>query len=282
VDVRGLLGGHSGLDINLGRGNSIAILAEMLQEAIEAGLVLSVDTISGGNLRNAIPREASAVVRVMPGHAEDLEVVALQKLGDAQEALGDADPGLRIEVTPAEGLERTIPVAAITPFLEMLLAMPRGVLAMSADIEGLVQTSNNLAVVRDGGDHLSVQACTRSSIAAELEEARARIGAGVEAIGGCVEMDEAYPGWKPDLASPILARCIAVHERVFGHPPKVKAVHAGLECGILGRAAPGLDMVSMGPNIHHPHSPDEDVEIASVGRFYGYLKAVVADFASGT
>ena len=280
VIVRGLLGGHSGLDINLGRGNSIAILCDLLAEAIDAGLVVGVDTLAGGNLRNAIPREASAVVRVLPGHRDDLEVVALKKLTDHLEELGEADPGLAIDLEAAAGADSMIPAQALSPLLAMLLEMPRGVLAMSEDLEGLVQTSNNLAVVRDQGDRLTVQASTRSSVAAELEEARDRIAACMEARGGAVERDEAYPGWKPDMTSAVLARCVAVHEELFGAPPAVKAIHAGLECGILGEAVPGLDMVSMGPNIHFPHSPDEHIEIPSVGRFWGYLKAVVKELAS--
>ena len=280
VEVKGLLGGHSGLDIDLGRGNSIAILAGLLAEAIEAGLVVGVDTIAGGNLRNAIPREASAVVRVLEGHREDLEVVTLKKLTEAREELGSADPGLAITLADAAGGE-TVPAVAMAPLLAMLLEMPRGPLAMSADLEGLVQTSNNLAVVRDRGDVLTVQASTRSSVAAELEEARDRIAAGMEAAGGAVERDEAYPGWKPDMSSAVLARCVAVHERMFGGKPEVKAIHAGLECGILGEAVPGMDMISMGPNIHFPHSPDEHIEIPSVGRFWEYLKGVVADLAGG-
>jgi dipeptidase D len=281
VVVRGLLGGHSGLDINLGRGNSIAILSDLIGEAIEAGLVLGVDALAGGNLRNAIPRESSAVVRVLPGHREDLEVVALKKLDEHREALGEADPGLLIDLQDAEGLTSTIPAPTMAPLLAMLLEMPRGVLAMSEDLEGLVQTSNNLAVVRDLGDSLTVQASTRSSVGAELEEARDRIAACMEARGGVVERDEAYPGWKPDMGSAVLARCVAVHEQMFGEKPAVKAIHAGLECGILGEAVPGLDMISMGPNIHFPHSPDEHIEIPSVGRFWDYLKAVVKDLARG-
>ncbi len=278
IDVKGLLGGHSGLDIHLGRGNSIAILAGLIAEAIEAELVVGVDTFRGGNLRNAIPREAHAIVRVLDGHRDDLEVVALKKLREAREELGEADPGLAIELNDVAGGE-TVPAEAMVPLLAMLLEMPRGVLEMSEDIEGLVQTSNNLAVVKDLGETLTVQASTRSSVAAELEEARDRIAACMEAAGGEVERDEAYPGWKPDMDSAVLARCVAVHERMFGSKPAVKAIHAGLECGILGEAVPGMDMVSMGPNIHFPHSPDEHIEIPSVGRFWEYLKAVVADLA---
>jgi dipeptidase D len=278
--VSGLLGGHSGLDINLGRGNSIAILATLLIDLIEDGHVLAIDTISGGNLRNAIPREASAVVRVMEGCEDAIAALAGTMVDAERQRLGEADPGLVIAVEPAQGGEATIPAQTLAPLLAMALSIPRGPLVMSADLEGLVQTSNNLAVLKDLGDRLTIQASSRSSVAAELEDTRNAIAALMEAAGGSVERDEAYPGWKPDMDSAVLARCVAVHEQLFGSKPAVKAIHAGLECGILGEAVPGMDMVSMGPNIHFPHSPDEHIEIPSVARFWDYLVAVVADLAA--
>jgi len=152
---------------------------------------------------------------------------------------------------------------------------------MSKEIEGLVETSNNLAVVKDDGAVLTVLTSSRSSVEAELTRIRDEICAKVEDAGGTVHREPGYPGWQPNLSSPLLARARAVHREKFGTDPEVKAIHAGLECGILGERVPGLDMISIGPSIFAPHSPDEHISISSVQRFWSYLTALVGELAKG-
>ncbi len=279
IKVGGLRGGHSGLDIGLGRGNAILILGRLVQRLLRGGLIRGVDAFTGGSKHNAIPREAWATVRVDPArHAEVEQLVALHREEEAA-ALGDADPGLTIELGAAAGRDDTIAPEAFRPILETLLDLPHGVVAMSPDIEGLVQTSNNVAIVSevDGGVRLYTSA--RSSVEAELAALRDRICARMERSGGAIERDEAYPAWEPDMASPILARCKAVFQQLRGTEPPIKAIHAGLECGIIGEAVDGMDMISFGPDIRHPHSPQEYVGITSVTRTWEFLKALAADLA---
>ncbi len=160
------------------------------------------------------------------------------------------------------------------------MALPHGVFAMSYDIPGLVETSNNLATVATGGDEAAIGLSTRSSIVSALKALRDKIRTAAELAGAAVEENEPYPGWKPNLDSKLLAVVKAVHVREFGKEPALKAIHAGLECGIIGEKYPGMDMVSFGPWIEHPHSPEERVNIPSVETFWKVLRAVLAELAT--
>jgi dipeptidase D len=172
-----------------------------------------------------------------------------------------------------------------TPTTERALALavapPHGVLAMSREIADLVETSNNVAVAEERPGELTLLCSTRSSTASALAAVRGRLAALGRLAGAEVDQPPGYPGWKPDLESPILATVQAVHRRVLGSDPAVKAIHAGLETGLLGEKVPGLDMVSIGPQIEFPHSPDERVHVASVGRFWELLRATLAELARG-
>ncbi len=281
IKVAGLLGGHSGLDIHLGRGNALIVLARLLDQAAERKLISAVQTFSGGNMHNAIPREARAVVRVPGGCLPALVHLAGERLEAEREDLGEADPGLRIEVGPTAGGGDAVAVAEMERLVHLVMELPHGVTEMSEEIEGLVQTSNNIAVLEDTGDAFLLKTSTRSSVAANLERLRDHICSAIEAAGGTIaEREEAYPGWEPDMDSPVLARARRVHRETFGVEAEVKAIHAGLECGIIGEAVPGMDMVSLGPTIMSPHSPDERISIPSVQQFYRFLVALLADLAA--
>ena len=161
--------------------------------------------------------------------------------------------------------------------LDFLLACPHGVLRMHPQIAGLTETSNNLAIIRTGTSSVKVLSSSRSSIGPALAAVRRSLKALGDLAGASVRQPAGYPGWAPNLASPLLAKIQAIHERVFGKKAEVVAVHAGLECGIIGEKFPGMDMISFGPNIRHPHSPDEKVEVASVQKFWDFLLAVLKD-----
>ncbi len=279
IRVRGLKGGHSGLDIHLGRGNAVVVLARLLERLIEVGLLLGIDTFGGGNMHNAIPREARATVRVAPSSKEALNGEIAARLAAEKEALNDADPGLTIAAHAAEGLATTHPVEGLERILHFLQEVPHGVVEMSPDIDGLVQTSNNLAVAKDEGDTILVHTSSRSSVSANLERLRDHICAAMDDVGASVDREDAYPGWEPNMDSQLLARCQRVHAELFDAEPEIKAIHAGLECGIIGERIPGMDMASIGPNIFFPHSPDEHVEIASVAKFWTFLVGVVESLA---
>jgi len=278
VSVGGLKGGHSGVDIHLQRGNSIALLARALHAAC-ARFGAELVSVSGGNLTNAIPREAEAVVRVARDDRAAFEEALGAELGAAKAELASVDGGLEWKVEKAEEPREVLSDATSARVLAFLTALPHGVARMSDDIPELVETSSNLARVRTDGLTLRVHVSNRSSVGSALAALQRKVAAFAELAGGETEFQEGYPGWKPNMDSPVLAVSRAVHERELGSAPEVKAIHAGLECGVLGERLPGCDMVSFGPQIEFPHSPDERVGIASVGRFWRLLNGVLAELA---
>jgi dipeptidase D len=277
LKVAGLLGGHSGLDIAKARGNAIKVLARALVAGgvLEGGILVSC--IQGGSKRNAIPRESSACVWMAPDR-----LAAFHKAIDAFQdlmriELGKADPGLELKIVDEHCADA--PLDQAPALLRLLLALPHGPLVMNQDLVGLVDTSTNLAIVGIEGDEAKVLCNSRSSVASAMESVRQGLKAAVELAGGTAELTGQYPGWRPNLDSKILAVAKAVWHDRTGKDPEVTAIHAGLECGVIGERAPGMDTISFGPDIRGAHSPDERVSIPSTGRFYDYLKAILAKVA---
>jgi len=279
VQVAGLKGGHSGVDIHLQRGNAIKIMARALYVAALAE-PLRIASLAGGNAHNAIPREAYAVV-VVPG-ANGIPAVVREALESelqaARSELGAVDPGMTFNVADASLPADAMTAADTRKLLSLLTALPHGVMAMSSDIEGLVETSTNLAVVREDDGRVFVLMSSRSSVMSALAALRQRIRAFAELSGADLAEKDGYPSWQPDINSALLKVVKEVHERVAGEA-EIGAVHAGLECGIVGEKYPGMDMISFGPQIDFPHSPDERVKVASVAEFYEVLKAALAELA---
>ena len=270
VELRGLRGGHSGIDISLQRGNAVRLLARLL-EAAGRGSDLRLTDVRGGDKHNAIPREASAGVVVPQDEEGGFRDRLESAFADVQAAFDPADPDMKLSIETDDAPEHALTSTASWRTLHLLHALPHGVLAMSYDIPDLVETSNNVAAVRMEDDRVEVLTSTRSSVASELHAVRARIRGIGHLAGATVKEEEPYPGWKPDLESPILAVLKEAFAEVKGKDPVVEAVHAGLETGIIGEKVPGMDMVSFGPQIDFPHSPDEQVLIPSVERFYRVL-----------
>lgn len=279
LKVTGLRGGHSGIDIHEQRGNAIKIIARLLAKAMHTQ-PCHLAGIKGGNKRNAIPREAVAHLMVLETEVDDLSKLLNDELARIHEELGGKEKNLAVVLEPSdETFKKVLDEASRTKLLRMLLALPHGVETMNYDIEGLVETSNNLATISTGNGEIVIGTSTRSSIASALQALRDRIRSVGELADAAVEENEPYPGWKPNLDSEVLAVVKKVHKREFGEEPEMKAIHAGLECGIIGEKFPGMDMVSFGPWIEHPHSPEERVNIASVESFWKLLKAVLEELA---
>ncbi len=279
VKVRGLRGGHSGVDIHENRGNAVKFLARCLEGARKAGVEFDLVTLVGGSKHNAIPREGDAVVRVAGSDADAFTAAVDGAAAVLKEEYAEIDPNASIEVVPSDDGRGIVDRAQASRFLDALLACPHGVLAMSRAVPGLVETSHNLAVVEDGGDHFSLTTSGRSSVMPALSGLMDQVAAVFRMAGADVEVGGGYPGWKPNPDSPVLKTAMAVYEKALGSRPEVKAIHAGLECGLIGEKFPGMDMVSMGPQIESPHSPDERVQISTVDRFYTVLKATLAELA---
>jgi len=276
--LTGFKGGHSGVDIHLQRGNAISLLARALQ-ALWREFQFEVARIEGGNMHNAIPREATALVRVASGEAARFESALAAQVATIADELAGVEEGVRIEVSTAAASDVPADVWADSTtarVLALLVALPHGVVAMSRDIPGLVETSTNLAKVRTEGLVLRIHQSNRSSVMSSLRATQQRIAAFADLAGGEATQSEGYPGWKPDMGSALLATLREVHSATFGKAPEVKAIHAGLECGLIGEKFPGMDMSSFGPQIEFPHSPDERVLIPSVGRFWQLLTATLA------
>lgn len=278
VKLKGMNGGHSGLDINLQRGNAVQLLARLLHASAQAETVF-LTGIQGGDKHNAIPREAWATV-VMP----DAQWATFSERLDegfagvkAEYAVPEPDMEMTVDETPLPGTVWSADSSLRA--LHLVVGLPHGVVAMSNDIDGLVETSTNLAAVKPADGALRVLMSSRSSVASAMDWIREKIEA-VAALAGCeVEHENGYPGWKPDLDSHLLQVVSGVHERVMGAKPHVEAVHAGLECGIIGEMVPGMDMISFGPQIEYPHSPNERVKVDSVGRFYDLLTETLKELA---
>lgn len=270
VGIGGLHGGHSGIDIHLQRGNAVQILTRILLAGGDAA-PMRIAEFGGGNAHNAIPREAQATVVVDSERAPEVQQAMTAEYERAFAELSSAEPEMKISIESAEAPGEAWDGKTTHRALGLLSALPHGVVTMSYDIPDLVETSNNLATVREGDGGLEIETSSRSSVASALDALRRRIRAVGELAGASVEEDEGYPGWQPDMDSQMLAIVKQVHEQELGVDPEVYAVHAGLECGLIGEMLPGMDMISIGPQIEHPHSPNERVLVPSVERFWRLL-----------
>jgi dipeptidase D len=274
--ISGLKGGHSGLEIILQRGNSNKLMNRFLQHSVvEHGLRLS--SIEGGSLRNAIPRESFAVVTVPPSKADELIkcVGEFEKLYRSE--LSATEPDLKFAISATALPQTVIDAASLDKVMKAINACPNGVMRMSDDMIGLVETSTNLASVKSADGKIYVQCLLRSSVDSAQEDLGSMIKDVFELAGADVVLNGTYPGWKPNMQSSILITMQEVYQKLYGRIPEIKAIHAGLECGLLGGVYPNWDMISFGPTIRFPHSPDEKVHIASVEKFWNYLVNTLKD-----
>jgi dipeptidase D len=278
VIVRGLLGGHSGLDIHKNRGNAIRILTRCLLAA-GAELDLRLVTFDGGSMRNAIPREAEARVVIPQDEGRRFkQIVEAAGARILAEELAGIDDGLEVKVSTVQA-PRCFSTGCTQRTLYLLAGLPNGVTAMSRSIPGLVESSNNVGVVRTTGAKVEIVCCSRSSVMSALDGLVVQIRGLGELAGARIDQPAGYPGWKPNLDSQLLAVARRKYAEAFGSDPELKAVHAGLECGLLTEKYPDLDIVSFGPNILGAHSPDEKVSISSVQRIWKLFTGLVSDLS---
>ena len=270
LTVKGLKGGHSGLDINLGRGNANKIMNVLLMQASKKyGLRLA--EINGGSLRNAIPRESFATVVVPEGEKENFEQFVTEFEEIAQDEFAKADAGLVITAEATDAAKEVFDEKTQSNLFDAVMGCPNGVIAMSNDFEGIVETSTNLAIVKSDGKQVRIDTLQRSLVDANRDKLSAEVRGVFEAASGKASSQGAYPGWKPNPDSTILKEMKEVYNNKFGKVPEVRVIHAGLECGILGATYTNWDMISFGPTIRNPHSPDEKVKIDTVQLFWDYL-----------
>ena len=275
LKVAGLKGGHSGLEIEKNRGNSIKIISRVLQMLAHLGARLT--SLEGGNKHNAIPREAEATLYIPKKAWADAakSVEACERI--IKEELGKADPDLTIALTQKKGGKRgkVMKKALQKRILQTIAALPHGVIKMSSEIPGLVETSTNVATVTTTRKAVEMATSQRSSVASENADICQTVRSIFELGGADPEHTDGYPGWKPNLDSPILAVAKSTYQALYGKQPEVKAIHAGLECGIIGERYPGMDMLSFGPTLEGVHSPDEKMHIDTVEKFWHFLLGIL-------
>jgi dipeptidase D len=272
--VRGLTGGHSGMDIHLGRGNANKLINRLLWQATQR-FAIRLGSLDGGSLRNAIPREATAQLAVKNSQLDSLQ---LWFTAESQVILSEyavTDPQLSITLEPCPQLGSVLDPAQQQAILATSYAIPNGIFRMSPSVPGLVQSSNNLARVFVQDGKLQWACLTRSSVDSERDDLARMIQAILELAGASVTLAGDYPGWQPAPQSGIVTLMSQTYVELFGSQPHVAACHAGLECGIIGAHFPGMEMISFGPNIRGAHSPDEMVQVSSVQKFWRYLLRVL-------
>lgn len=274
IAVKGLKGGHSGVDIHLGRGNANKLLARFLKEA-GRDMGVRLVNINGGTLRNAIPREAFATITVAPAQREEFKACLEFFAKTIKIELAATEPDIEVTLAPVVELPAVLTTDCQTRLIAAFNGLVNGVIRMSDEITGVVETSSNLGMIQSEGDHVSIQCLIRSLSDSCRIDAQEMIASIFELAGAEVNFDGAYPGWKPETTSPIMQVMRDVYETEFGSVPKIMVIHAGLECGLFKTSYPTMDMASFGPTICFPHSPDEKVNIATVDMFWKYLLAIL-------
>jgi len=275
VTVNGLKGGHSGDDIDKRLGNANKMLNRILWN-IHREMDLRLVKIEGGNLRNAIPREANAVACVPFKEKEKVRVIFNQVVAELEEENAAVETKMRVELHSEETPEKVMTKKSTSKLLNAIYACPHGIKKMSADMPGLVETSTNLASVKMIDDKtVLITTSQRSSVESEKYDIAHQVESVLKLAGAEVTHGDGYPGWKPNLDSQILKVAEKSYKKLFNVEPKVKAIHAGLECGLFLKKYPHLDMISIGPTMRGVHSPDERMEIATVGRVWSWLKDIL-------
>ncbi|MBN2361310.1 MAG: beta-Ala-His dipeptidase [Deltaproteobacteria bacterium] len=272
IRVKGLRGGHSGIDINKGRSNANQVLGRVLAEVARLGGALH--EVAGGVKRNAIAPNANAVVSLPAGKGDELKAAAEQIQRECATA---SDPDLSIETAPGQTDLPPVAAEASERLVRLLEKLPHGVLKSTSHNPDLPFVSINLALINVVDDKLTVIMSGRSPVAGELDALETRARAIAAEHGATFKTENGYPGWAPNYDSPLLAITKRCYEQQFGRPPTLLEIHAGLECGIIGSKHPGLDMISIGPDLHNPHSPQEHVSISSAQRMYKLVKDLVAE-----
>ncbi len=270
LSVTGLHGGHSGMDIHKGFGNANKIMNRLLYKSYE-NFGMRLSSIDGGSLRNAIPRESFSIITVPDAQNDNFEAYIKKQESELKAEHGTTDPNLAISLEKVNAPAKVMNEEMQDRLIAAIYATPNGIYRLSPDVEGLTQTSNNLARVELGNGSYSVQCLSRGAVDSEKNDVAQAIESVYTLIGSTVVMDGSYPGWMPRPDATIVTTMSNLYKEMFNEDAKVSACHAGLECGILGTHYQEMEMISFGPNIRGAHSPDEKTQISSVQKYWGFL-----------
>ncbi|MGI2037126.1 aminoacyl-histidine dipeptidase [Shewanella frigidimarina] len=274
LTMSGLKGGHSGVNIHLGRGNANKLLARFLFKYSDE-LALELVSFSGGSLRNAIPREANVQLMLPAENVEALKQAIESFQALVREELAVADPAMLLTLAAIDAPIKVMDEEAQNTLIDLLHASPNGVIRMSDEVEGVTETSLNIGVISTEDESVEILCLIRSLIDSGREEVTDMLTALSNLSGASIDLSGAYPGWKPDTSSPVMEIVRDTYNDIYKKDPTVMVIHAGLECGLFKEPYPHMDMVSIGPTIRYPHSPDEMVNITTVGQYWELLLAVL-------
>ena len=265
-------GGHSGIDIDKEKANAIKALGRVL-DSLNTELDIRLAQVSGGTAHNAIPRDAEALIFVAESDKSKVSGLVKDTEKTLKSEFTTVEPDLFVMVKDARdaAVDETLTAASTKTVLDSISVVPHGVAAMSTDIKGLVETSNNFARVSIEDKAFKMLTSQRSSLVSKLNELTNRIEAVSRLAGGTADTGGGYPPWPANMDSALLAKCVALYKKMYNRDPVVEIIHAGLECGIIGDRTPGMDMISFGPTIKYPHSPDEKIHIGTVGMVWDFL-----------
>jgi len=273
--VGGIRGGHSGIDIDQQRANAIKILARALYSL--KGEDIRIASIKGGTAHNAIPRDAESIIFFPEQKLDSVKDIIKNFEKTVKSEYTKTDPKMKISIEEIDSIDGRNAATEDSTLIaiDSILALPHGVEAMSKDIEGLVETSTNLANANTENGNLKILASQRSSVMSKLDALCDRIESIGRLAGGTGETGKGYPSWEPNLDSPLLEKCKKIYKNMFNKDPVIEIIHAGLECGIIGSKYPGMDMISIGPTLENPHSPDERIEIKTIGMVWDFLVEIL-------
>lgn len=270
IHVTGLLGGHSGCEIHLGRASAIKLINRIIARVLDTVSDARLVTISGGSEHNAIPRDAVVSLAVAARDSAKVVEVAKEMGAIFASEYASTDPGVVVTTDVSDIAGDAFDNASLRRISDLIYCYPHGVSSMNHDVEGLVETSNNFARIRIEGNQLKTLSSQRSNVASKLDAITQRVEACIRLAGGVPNSGEGYPSWQPDMNADIVHRCVDVYEKRFGKKPIVNVIHAGLECGLIGAKIPGIQMISFGPTVVSPHSPKERAQVSTI--------PMVADF----
>ncbi len=278
LTVSGLRGGHSGVDIHKHRASANRILARLLGLLKESDDIRLV-WIKGGTAHNAIARDAEARIAFKSADRDSVakKISDFEQIVRSEFAASEKAPSLKISA-PESSTGQVVSAEDTARAINLMLALPHGVIGMSPDIESLVETSTNFAIVEIKDDALKILSSQRSSVMSKLDELSQRIEALAALAGADTESGNAYPAWEPNMDSPLLQHCQDTYKKLYGKEPSVEIIHAGVECAILGVKYSGMDMISLGPTIENPHSPEERINIPTIGKVWDYLAEILKSF----
>ncbi|MFP4529264.1 MAG: aminoacyl-histidine dipeptidase, partial [Candidatus Kapaibacterium sp.] len=274
IYIKGLKGGHSGIEIHDERGNAVKFLNRLLWNLTNK-YNIRLSSFNSGNKHNAIPREGFAIVTVNKAAEKDFKKYVEEFDKIVKNEYSTKEPGIEVGYEPADLPDRVMTFSLQKGLLNSLYACRHGVIRMSPDIKGLVQTSNNLAIVETRDMEIHILTSQRSSVESEKMDAAHMVRASLEAGGAEVKHGDGYPAWQPDMSSPILNEAVEVYKKMYGKEPVIEAIHAGLECGLIGEKYPGMDMLSFGPNLEEVHSPAERIQISTVDKCWKLLLGIL-------